>query len=371
MSTGFYFLMPTLPVYIVEHLHAHKGQVGYVLAAYTLSAIIIRPFTGYFIDSFGRKTIYLISFLLFAATFAVYPFAGTFVLLLFLRFFHGFLWGIAGTSGATLIVDVIPPLKRGQGIGIYGISMTIAMATGPVLALWIMGENNYKSMFFSSSAVAISGFLLLLFVRYPRFQPTEKQKFTFRNIVATEAIPMAIVQLLFGITYGAVISFITLYAKDIHITQTSPFFLMIAGGIFISRLWSGRIFDRNGPKYLIISAILFLISGFTILSTVQNIPGFYISAFLIGIGSGIIMPTLQAMSINVVDKNRRGAANATIITAIDLGIGIGSVLLGFLSEKIGLSLTYFLCAIILLSGLIYFLLYGLSFYQKNQIAENS
>ncbi len=371
MSIGFYFLMPTLPIYVVDQLQASKGEVGYVLAAYTLSALIIRPFTGYVIDRAGRKWIFITSFLLFAFTLGTYPLASTFMLLLFIRFFHGFLWGITGTSGATLIVDVIPPARRGQGIGIYGLSMTIAMAIGPVLALIIMGKDHYNTMFFSSMFVALVGFIILIFVRYPRFETKNKDPFTFRNILERRTLPIALVQLLFGATYGGVVSFITLYAKEIEIRQASPFFFIFAAGIFIARLWSGKIFDRKGPKYLVLSGIILLIAGFFILSLVKNMGGYYSSAFFIGLGTGILMPTLMAMANNVVEKHRRGAANATVITAFDLGIGSGSILLGFLSERITLGYTYLSCTLILAFAFFYFLLKGYSFYENHLIKEES
>jgi MFS family permease len=371
MSIGFYFLMPTLPIYVVDKLQGNKGQVGYVLAAYTLSALIIRPLTGYVIDRIGRKWVFITSFLLFALTLGLYPLASTFMLLLFLRFFHGFLWGITGTSGATLIVDVIPPARRGQGIGIYGLSMTIAMALGPVMALAIMGKDHYNTMFYSSMFVALAGFIIIIFVRYPRFETKNNDSFSFRNILATKTLPMALVQLLFGATYGSIVSFITLYAKEIEIQQASPFFLIFAAGIFISRLWSGKIFDRRGPKYLVMAGIILLITGFFILSLIKNMGGYYSSAFFIGLGTGIIMPTLMAMANNVVEKHRRGAANATIITAFDLGIGLGSVMLGFLSERITLGNTYLSCTLILAFALVYFILKGNSFYENHRIKEPS
>lgn len=371
MSIGFYFLMPTLPLYIVDQLQAHKGQVGYALAAYTLSALIIRPVTGYVVDRAGRKWVYIFSFLIFSFTLGLYPLASTFVWLLFLRFFHGFLWGITGTSGATLIVDVIPPLRRGQGIGIYGLSMTLAMAIGPVLAMIIMGKDHYQAMFFSSMSIALVGFILLLFVRYPSFEAKNSGPFSFRNILETKTLPMALIQLFFGITYGGIVSFITLYAKEIGIQQASPFFFILASGIFLSRLWSGKIFDRNGPKYLVLTGIVLSIIGFLVLSLIKNIEGYYSSAFCIGLGIGILMPTLSAMANNVVDKNRRGAANATIITAFDLGIGLGSVILGFLGERTSLGNTYLSCTLFLVFTFVFFMVKGNAFYEKHRLTDLS
>jgi MFS family permease len=145
MGTGFYFLIPTLPVYIVDVLGAGPGMVGYILAVYTLSAMIIRPFTGYSLDAFGRKWIYLFSFFTFAAMLGLYTIAYTFIWLMALRFMHGFAWGAATTSSSTIVVDLVPASRRGEGIGIYGLSFTLAMAIGPVIALAIMGEGNYQA----------------------------------------------------------------------------------------------------------------------------------------------------------------------------------------------------------------------------------
>jgi MFS family permease len=180
-----------------------------------------------------------------------------------------------------------------------------------------------------------------------------------------------LMQLLFGINYGGIVSFITLYAKEISISQASPFFFILASGIFIARLWSGKIFDQKGPKYLIVAGIGILITGFLILSLIKNIGGYYTSAFFIGIGIGIVMPTLQAMANNVVDQNRRGAANATITTAFDLGIGLGAVILGFLGDHILLGNTYLSCTLILVFTLVYFIFKANSFYEKHRIVNPS
>ena len=366
MATGFYFLIPTLPVYVVEVLHAKTSDVGYILAAYTVSALIIRPFTGIALDTWGRKWIYLVALLVFTLTILLYPLILTFSLLLVLRFFHGFSWGVTTTAGMTVVVDVIPPQKRGRGIGYFGISFTLAMAIAPVLALLILETWGYFQMFYIAALFSFCGLLMVMFVRYPVIQPRkEKARITWKRFIEPKGVPISIPMALFGVTYGGVVSFITLYDKELGLAQAGAFFLILAGGVFISRLFAGQIFDRYGPTSLMIGGFLVNISGLLFLGLLLNVTGFLIAAGLIGMGAGILMPTLQTMVNNVVTVHRRGAANATLITAFDLGIGLGSLGLGYLSEWIGFDGMYLVCMSITVLAVIYYFVHVMEFYVKN------
>jgi len=366
MATGFYFLIPTLPVYVVDVLHAKTSDVGYILAAYTVSALIIRPFTGIGLDTWGRKWIYIISLLIFTLTILLYPLILTFGLLLAVRFFHGFSWGSTTTAGMTVVVDVIPPQKRGRGIGYFGISFTLAMAIAPVLALFIMERWGYFEMFYIAALFSFCGFLLVLFVRYPVIQaPPEKSKLSWSKFIEPKGIPISVPMALFGISYGGVVSFITLYDKELGLAEAGSFFLVLAGGVTFSRLFSGQIFDKYGPNYLMTGGFLANIAGLIFLALMQNLTGFLIAAGMIGVGVGIMMPTLQTMANNVVSVRRRGAANATLITAFDLGIGMGSLGLGFLSEEIGFDGMYLVCMALTIIAMIYYFLHVRGFYERN------
>jgi len=367
MCIGFYFLIPALPVYVVDVLKADKGEVGYILAAYTISAMIIRPVTGMALDLWGRKWIYIISFALFSIILFVYPLMTSFFLLLILRLVHGFTWGMTTTSNATVVVDMIPATKRGRGIGYFGASFTIAMAIGPMIALFILSSSGFTWMFAAAGIIAFIGFVMILFVKFPLFiPPKEKKTFSWNRFIEKSSLLICIPHLLFGMTYGGVVSFIILYGKEMNLLLAGPFFIIIACGIFISRLFAGHIFDKMGPYWLIISGFGTAIAGFLLLSLLQNPAGFLLSAFLIGLGSGILMPTFQTMVNNIVTSERRGAANATISTAFDLGIGMGALVLGLLSEGIGLANMYLFCTILLAGGLAFYFLFVHSVYLKKK-----
>jgi len=368
MGAGFYFLIPTLPVYIVDALCAGPGMVGYILAVYTLSAMLIRPLTGFALDTLGRKHIYLFAFLSFSVLLGFYVIAYSVIWLLVLRFIHGFTWGAATTSSSTIVVDIVPAARRGEGIGIYGLSFTIAMAIGPIIALAVMGEANYNGMFITAMVVAVAGLLLALLVKYPAYiRPEKSPGLSFKKFIESRALPMAAIQLIFGLTYGGLMSFITLYAREYEVGSPGIFFTVFAIGIAFSRLASGRIFDQRGPVMLMLTGLLSGAAGFLVLGLLASFEGFMLAAVLIGICLGVVMPTLQTMANNVVEPQRRGAANATFITAFDIGIGGGSMLLGIIAEMTSLKGMYLLSSVILLVSVVLFFVWVLEFYRKHKI----
>lgn len=348
MFIAFYFLIPTLPVYLTEEFQANKSQVGAILASYTLAALLIRPFTGMAVDIYGRKTIFLIFMILFALLFNGYILASGLSLIFVLRFLHGLTWGIATTASNTVVVDIIPPKRRGEGIGVFGLSFTVAMALGPFLGILIQKKLEYTSLFFIAFIIALAGWLMALKIRFPVYHPHPKQAFRFSALFEKTAIPVSAILMIVNITYGGIISFIALYGKEIGISDPGMYFLVYAIAVSLTRFASGRLFNDFGPKKLMLAGMVFMGAGFPLLALVQNPYGFLISAFIMGLGGGVIMPTCQTMVNNMVTAQRRGAANSTLFTALDLGIGLGMVFVGFVAEHTSLTLAFLLCTVFFL-----------------------
>lgn len=362
--TAFYIMLPTLPVFLTRELRIDEGQTGLILAVYTLAALLIRPFTGYLIDRYGRKLFYIPALLLFSIIFVGYPLAGAFALILVVRFAHGLVWGVATTTGSMLIVDIVPAGRRGEGIGLYGLAMTIPMAMGPFTGLQLSRSNNYTLMFLCAGVLAFAGFLLALFIKYPIIPDAAKVKFSFRNLLESTSLPLTFNLLIVNITYGGLVSFVSLYALKTGIGNTGIFFIVFASGIALARIYMGKIFDRHGPKALSVIGILLLAVGHVILGLILNTAGFMIAGFLLGLGSGVVFPTFQAMVNNLVPPQRRGAANSTLFSGLDLGIGLGMLITGFLAFAIGLPHTYLIYGGLNLIALLYFLFISLTHYQK-------
>lgn len=367
--TAFYLLLPTLPLYLVNTLSADTTSTGIVLAVYTITALIIRPFTGHFIDTRGRKLVYLIGLFGFALLFGGYLLASTLAWLILVRMIHGLFWGITTTAGSTIAVDLIPSQRRGEGLGLFGLASTIPMAIGPVIGLLLVRGTNYNFVFIASILLSLVGWFLASRIDIPHVQRSNAV-LSWKSLVEKSSLPVAAILFLNMITYGGVVSFISLYVKTSGVGDAGLFFLVYAIGIAISRLTSGRFFDRSGPTMLTVAAFIMVIAGFLLLSLWKHPAGFFLAAVSMGLGGGVLFPTFQAMVNNLVPSSRRGAANSTLFTILDMGIGLGMIMTGYLAGRLGLDMAFLYCSLLNVAALLLFLLYPLKHYEKNKLTPN-
>lgn len=364
MATAFYFLLPTLPIYAVNALDANNNQVGYIIGVYALAALLIRPFCGYVLDAHGRRSVYLWALVLFTILTAAYHLASTFSLLLLIRVLHGFTWGTITTGGSTIAADLIPESRRGEGIGYFGLAMTFAIALAPYGGDQIMGQNNFFNLFTISAAVALASLILALFVKVPKIK-TGETKIQLGKMFDKRVNRIAIVMFTGAFPFAAVISFIRIYSDELGIKQGALFFIFMALGVAVVRLIVGKIMDKKGPSTLVTIGLIVTVVGLIWLRYIDSFWPLMAVGVLVGMGNGIIMPTVQTMAINMVPMERRGAANATFFSAVDLGIGAGSISLGYVAEYYGISMMFFICGIILLFPLVFYFLFVRKHYQKH------
>ena len=365
MAIGFYFLLPTLPLYAMNVLNASESQVGYIVGIYTLAALAIRPVAGYALDSFGRKPVYLWALGFFTILMGTYYFATSLLYLLLVRFIHGLSWGVTTTGGGTIVADLVPPKRRGEGIGYFGLTMTLAMAIGPFLGLTIMGEDRFSALFLASGVSIATAFVLANFIRFPE-TPLIKRSLSFNAIFERKVFPISIVMFLTTFVYGGIISFIVIYGTQIGIKNGGLFFLVYAVALSLSRPYAGKMLDRQGPKVVTLIGFPLLILGFILLAASKNVALFSLAAIILGAGNGMVWPTLQTMIINMVEPHRRGVANSTYMSALDLGIGGGSIVLGWLAGFTSISIMYLLCGLLTIVPLLYFNFFVAKFY-KDQV----
>jgi MFS family permease len=368
MCCAYYSLISTLPVYISNELKAPESLVGIVMACYVIAAILIRPFCGFSLDKFGRKTIFLISLSIYALTFTGYIFATTILAMLIIRFAHGLTWGLTTTSNSTVAGDIIPENRRGQGFGYFGVSTTAGMALGPMIGTIIFQHGGYSTMFLAGCMISIVSMGLAATIRYPKYYtPKVSLQFKWRNLVETKTIIPSINLLIIMLTYGGLISFVALFGHEIGIRNPSGFFLIYALGIISSRFAIGKALDRNGPRSIIIICLSMLIIGFPLLSLWQNQAGFYTAALILGFGNGVVFPTFQTMTNNMVPASRRGAASSTLFISVDIGMGLGMILAGIISQYFSIATAFLVCSGIGAAGLIIFLFITLGYYQLHRI----
>jgi MFS family permease len=367
MCSAYYSLISTLPIYISTELHSSKSIVGLVLASYIVASVLVRPFTGFGLDKFGRKTIFIVSLLLYAFVFNGYLLAWTVTIMIVVRFLHGLTWGMTTTSNSTVAVDIIPSDKRGQGIGYFGISTTLGMALGPVIGTFIFHHGGYSAMFIAGFIISLASMGMAASMRFPDVLPSKSLEFRFSTLVETSTLLPSFNLLIIMITYGGLLSFVALYGRELGIHNPSGFFLIYATGIIGARFTSGKFFDRHGPHVILLVCLSLLIIGFPILALVQNPVGFYGAAVILGFGNGVVFPTFQAMTNNMVPQHRRGAANSTIFAFVDVGMGVGMILIGSISQQFSISTAFVICSGICLTALVFFLFFTSGYYESHKI----
>ncbi|MBW8348826.1 MFS transporter [Bacillus sp. IITD106] len=324
---GFYMLYPTLPLFITE-IGGNESQVGLAMGTFMLSAVFIRPFIGGLLDRFGRRPFIVWGLLFFALFMYLYEWAAGIVVLLGLRVLHGMSWGVTTTSMTTAITDMIPSTRRGEGLGWSGMAMTLAMAVGPMFGIWVAENQSFQTLFIIS-AVLSAGALILTFGAKMPFQPKAGSRRI--GIFEKSVLPVTVSVFFLFIAYGGITTFVPLFAHSIHV-NSGMFFLVYAATLILIRPFAGKLSDVKGETFVIVPSLIITILALITLSLATGLVGVLISAILYGIGFGSAQPALQAATLRLVHPDRMGVANASFSTAIDLGIGLGAIVLGWVSQ---------------------------------------
>jgi len=367
MYITYYAVISALPIYLVSDLHATKSQVGVVVGTYTIASVLVRPFSGFTIDRFGRRTIFLLALIIYSLLFAGYLVAISLTSIIILRFAQGLTWGFTTVSGSTIAVDIIPTSKRGEGIGYFALSTTLGMSVGPVIGLFICHQWGYITMFVSGLFISVASLVCASAVHQrKRFLVGKRIQFKWNSLFDKNSILPSLNVFITMTTYGGLLSFIALYGREIGVQNSSLFFLIFSIGIAASRLTAGKVFDKKGPRMIITLCIILLIIGFPLLASAKNEIVFYISAIIIGFGNGVIFPTFQSMVNNLAETGHRGVANSTLYTAVDLGMGFGMIMAGLIAQHISISAIFWISTLVCAVGLVFFRLFVLKFYEKHK-----
>jgi MFS family permease len=358
----FYVLLVTLPIYAIQEFHSNASEAGLMTTVFLLSAIISRPLAGQWLEQAGNKKVLLTALIIFAGASLLYFFPKTIVGFLLIRLLHGIGFGMATTAAGAIVADLIPISRRGEGMGYFIMSTNMAMVLGPFIGLTAIQQWGAETLFIISVIVAIGALITGLSVKVTESvqtdQPVVRSAFSFRSFFEASAVPIAVVGCFLAIVYAALLSFVSVYATEIHLTEISSlFFVVYAIVLLISRPFTGKWLDLYGPNVIVFPSIALFAIGMFILSQSSGAISFLLSAGMIGLGWGTLFPTFQTIAIQDAAPRKRGLATATFLSIYDIGIALGSFVMGLAAAKMNYSSLYFLCSFYVLFGLIlyYFL----------------
>ena len=375
---GFYILMPVLPFYLTEVFGLGKGSIGTILACYTVAALLVRPFSGYLLDAFARKPLYLLAFTVFTSVFGLYLLAGSVLLFVALRIIHGLSFGMVTVAGNTIVIDIMPSSRRGEGIGYYGLANNIAMSLGPMTGLFLHDYYSFTVIFLSALGCCLAGLVMASLVKTPVKPRIERDSpISLDRFILLKGIPVGIDLLLISIPYGITTTYVAMYAKSIGVVSgTGLFFTFMALGMAVSRMFSGRQVEHEKITQVIMAGIgivIFCYIGlficeplFAVSETLVKII-LYGSALALGVGSGMMFPAFNTMFVNLGRNDQRGTATSTYLTSWDVGIGIGLVTGGVIGGAYSFSYAYLIGAVLCIVSLIVFKFRIIPHFQKNRL----
>ena len=313
---AFYVLTPLLPLYLSEHFGATKDVIGLVLSGYTITALLFRPFSGYMVDAFPRKTVLMVAFGTFAIFFAGYLAASTLLLFTIVRTLHGGPFGALTVSNSTVAIDVLPSSRRTEGIGYYGLSNNLAMALAPTIGIFIYQlTDSFEFLFWLAFIVACTGWLVDSTVKVKHTPtPATCRKLSLDRFFLVRGWLLGVNMVAFGFSFGVLSNYLAIYGKEVMgITGgTGTYFMLCSVGLILSRLQGGKALRNGRVTHNAGSGMAISLVGYTLFILMPTLfptnptaimTGYYGSALLIGLGNGHMWPAFQNMTINVAHNN--------------------------------------------------------------------
>ncbi|MFG1735626.1 MFS transporter [Paenibacillus sp. GM2FR] len=354
----FYLLVVIMSSYAKNEFHASTGMAGLASSIFVVGALIGRLIGGSIIERVGRKKLLFTGLIAFSVLIGLYFIVNSLSVLLIVRFFHGMAFALASTATGTIAASLIPNSRRGEGTGYYGVSIIIASAIGPFIGLMI---NEHASMTANFTLCAVLGVLSLLsafFINIPKLMLTAEQKkdlqgLKLSNFIEPKALPISLVSFVMGFGYSSILTYLMIFAGQISLAQVaSYFFIVYAIVVILSRPFTGRWFDQRGANVVMYPAILSFAIGMVLLSQAHHGPTLLLSAVFVGLGYGTTQSSAQALAIKRSPAHRIGLATSTFYIFVDVGIGFGPFILGFLTPLVGFRGMYIAMAILLAAGIV-------------------
>jgi len=358
-SASFNMMIPELPAYLSSMGGAEYK--GFIIALFTLTAGILRPFSGKLTDKVGRVPIMAVGSIVCFVCGILYPVLTTVSGFLFLRLVHGFSTGFKPTATAAYIADIIPRERWGEALGLHGICFSIGMAIGPALGSTITLYTSINVMFFTSSFFALLS-ILILFNMKETLQ--NKQKFSFgllkiskQDVFAKEALPAALITFLSYVAYGSILTLIPDWTEHLGFQNKGVFFMVFTISSMMVRFFAGKISDQKGRVLVIKLGLVLLIIALVLLASIDAKIGLILGGVMYGISTGILSPALNAWTIDFSKPDERGKAMATMYIAMEAGIGLGALCAGWYFQDYldRIPMVIYVSAFICLLGTIYML----------------
>ena len=363
MMATFYASVPILPIYC-QQIGITGAGIGIVLTAMSVTTVLFRPFAGYILDNFNRYHVYMLFLALFCLPFLGFIAFPFYVALVVIRLYMGVVYSVCGSATTTLAGDVLPPNKVGQGVNRFALTISLGMAAGPFIGIQVQNHMSSKTSFIVLFALTAIALICVSFchIEYPK---AERKKFVLADAFYKPALPFMFNMMFIMIPFGAVIAYSSIFAQEKGLSAVIPYFyIFLVAGMLISKFSTQKMIDAGKHKVLVVISLIVLLATMGSYFFMKTSVHLLLAGFLLGLGYGILQPLFQSFVTGTTPAPKRGTANATYLLSYDIGIGIGSFVMGMFQESIGLSTGFAVTAAAYLIGGIIYAAYVDCYYSK-------
>lgn len=359
ISLGINMHNAILPIYLPS-IGGTSSTIGLLTGLFTLSGFIFRSLFGHWADHKGRRFVLMIGVIVFTAVAFFYGFASSVISLLVLRFLHGIGNSAQNTAVGTMISDSVESIYLTKAFGYSLIASTLATAIGPVLAIYLFNQYGYQISFNVTFSLVFVALIASLFIKETK-HTIDTISYSKEAFFEKSALWPSIFIFLSGVGLASVFSFMIPYAIEIGIENIGTFFTVFSITNLIGIKAADTISQRIGSNKSIFIGLFMIMSSYFILFIAKDIILIWLSAVLVGYGFGSIMPSLQASAIANSPSHRKGAANATYYSAMDISYGGGAIIIGLIAKTLDLPSIFLGCGLLMVASLI---LYRFTLYKS-------
>ena len=352
----FYTLMTAMALYAVTSFGASDAEAGVVVGAFVLGAVLTRMTTTPATFAWGRRRVLLVALACYVLTTAAYLWADSLAALTAVRLLNGMCFGAAGTVLATAVQRIVPPARRSEGTGWFSTSMTLAGAVGPMVALQLSTAVGYDALFRACIGFTGMALLIALFLRVPEPPLTGRFRLHRADVFSAEVAPAAGVALASGFMYGGILAFMATFAQQQGYPAMVPslFFLLFAAGTIVGRAVLGVLHDRHGDNAVVYPILAGMAVSYAVLALWREPAGMLVAGALLGLTYGPVVSVFQTIAIKVVRPTEIGVATGTFFLLLDLGTGLGPMVLGAVAAAVGIPVMYLLSGGVGVALLLYY-----------------
>lgn len=343
-------LLPVLPRYVEDGLGGGSVAVGVSVGAFSLGAVLLRPFAGLIGDRAGRRILIVCGGLVAALATVLYHFASSVELLVAARILGGLGEAAFFVGAGTMVTDLAPEERRGEAISYWSVAVYGGLAFGPFLGEVVLGDDNWGRVWTLAACLAAAAGLMGLLTRETLKEPAARG--ARPPLFHRKSLAPGFVLFLGMIALAGFAEFIPLYVDDVGLDESRTVFLLYGLLILGVRIFGARIPDRAGPLRAGSIATGAVAAGMFVLAVVASPIGVYSGTVAFSIGMSLLYPAMLTLALTGVSEAERGSSVGTVSSFFDLSQGVGAVLLGGVAAFAGIRGAFGVAAGLALVGMV-------------------